>query len=121
MSDPDRLAEPTRPALTWLLAENQSSRDSDWTPYECCDCPFATVNPEREPPNPYDRGEGYYDCALLDREAIWGENPPCTADDWRRRARAEVERLRREQGSVAGYRTADGRIHDPKDVEIIRF
>ena len=42
-------------------------------------------------------------------------------DDEIRSLVAEVKRLRREQGSVAGYRTADGRIHDPKDVEIIRF
>ena len=127
MSDPDRLEEvrQRRPALSWLLAEDQNGHNPDGTPWECPYCPFATVNPEREPPNPDDPGEGWYNCALLPRIAVWGESPACTAEDWRGRARreliGEVERLRREQGSVAGYRTADGRIHDPRDVEIIRF
>jgi hypothetical protein len=85
------------PALTWLLADEQHGRELDGTPFECCICPFATVSPDREPPNPDDPGEGYYDCALLDRKAIWGENPECAAADWRKRARTEIDRAQRQR------------------------
>lgn len=95
----ERMAERDRqraeqPALTWLLAEDQAGREFDGTPFVCSRCPFATANPEHDQPNPADPGEGYYDCALLDREEIWDESPECTAADWRARARAELEGLR---------------------------
>jgi hypothetical protein len=70
-------------ALNWLLL-------NDELPLECCDCPFATVSHNEEPPNPVDRGEGFYDCALLHRERVWGENPQCVRADWRLRARDEL-------------------------------
>ena len=58
---------------------------------ECAGCSFATVDPAAEyPPNPSDPGEGYYNCSLLQRQHIWGERPPCTIEDWQRRAREEL-------------------------------
>lgn len=57
-------------------------------PFECCDCPFATVDSRYDLPNPADPGEGHYVCSLLTR-TVWGESPECTADDWIALARAQ--------------------------------
>jgi hypothetical protein len=65
-------------------------------PSECagmCDCPFATVNDSSPEPNPSDPGEGHYDCALIDRPKVWGEDPPCTPNEWRLRAVQELKAL----------------------------
>lgn len=89
-----------RPALAWVLGRGNLSTpgpDVPGAPYvgpgggECAWCPFATETPgEPYPPNPADPGEGYYDCSLLNRHRIWGENPPCTHADWAARARREL-------------------------------
>lgn len=80
------------------------------TPPECCYCPFATPDPDSEPPNLSDPGEGHYLCALLGddevsrrndntkcwthrRKTVWGENPKCTKDDWLAKAREELDAL----------------------------
>lgn len=92
----------TRTALRWLLGQGKLG-----PPYECCDCPFGTPDPDSSPPNYADPGEGNYLCALLGaaevskrnhdkrcwtygRPTVWGENPKCTSDDWRVRACVEV-------------------------------
>lgn len=82
------------PALDWLLAEETSGlpawRDITWLPGGCAGCPFSSVDPHATPPNPADPDEGYYDCALLGKKAIWGENPICEPEHWRARARQEL-------------------------------
>lgn len=94
-----------RPALQWLLGVGHLQ-----TPPECCDCPFATPDPNSEAPNPADPGEGDYRCSLLGdeevtkrndnpacwthrRSTVWGENPKCTNADWVTRARNEIAGL----------------------------
>lgn len=74
--DPEKM-----PALHRVL-NNQFAR-----PDGCSDCPFA-FNPQDV--NYADPDEGHYDCKLLQKEAIWGEEPECEGDDWRERARDEL-------------------------------
>lgn len=63
--------------LNVLIANSGRSPDG------CSECPFATIDPhDDDGPNPFDPDEGYYDCALLGRARIWGEDPPCTTVDW---------------------------------------
>ncbi len=76
-------------------------------PHECCDCPFARVADDDEPPNPADPGEGNYLCLLLGKEevsrrndnrkcwtfglpTVWGEQPLCKEEDWAKRGRQEL-------------------------------
>ena len=59
-------------------------------PSGCSDCPFAS---ESEEVNPYSRDEGRYDCALLGKEKIWGEEPQCGSDDWRGQGQQEIEAI----------------------------
>lgn len=81
-------------ALDWLLAERGYEREIDGRPSECCHCPFATAEVRlHDEPNPADPGEGHYECALLDRtgrDAVWGEEPVCSSEDWRAKARDEL-------------------------------
>jgi len=87
----ERIAE-SAPALTWLLQHQ-------FVPDDCCDydaCPFAT--PEPDPHNPAwgysgDASERYFICSLLDRKHVWGEDSPCTNEQWRDRAVVELEAL----------------------------
>lgn len=53
-------------------------------PFECHDCKFATADPAyfdecgRPDFNVGDPGEGHYNCSLLNKTGIWGEQPICT-------------------------------------------
>lgn len=80
-------------ALEYLLADDIDGRDIDGIPDECCSCPFGTAQQEPYAPNPYDPGEGYYQCALLNLTSVWGESPKCSVKDWRARARHELREL----------------------------
>jgi len=60
----------------------------------CSPCPFAEAELSPYPPNRYDPDEGHYTCHLLNRARIWGEGPACSDQDWRDRARAELEALK---------------------------
>lgn len=88
-------------ALHWLLNKPEMP-----PPFECCDCPFSRVDPNSEPPNYADPGEGNYLCDLLGEAevsrrnnnarcwtyrlpTVWGENPKCTLKDWQAAARGE--------------------------------
>ncbi len=62
-------------------------------PWGCADCPFATVSEGHDPPNPADLDEGHYDCRLMCRPGIWGENVACQTIDWQRLAKKELEAL----------------------------
>lgn len=58
----------------------------------CARCPFSEEYGEwGERPNAADPDEGYYNCHLLDVQKIWGENPRCTAENWRNKAATEIE------------------------------
>lgn len=80
-------------ALDWLLSDDtRNLQNPDGTPFECCDCPFAHPDPKHDPPNPADRGEGYYICGLLENHpTVWGEGPICDVKDWKRQARRELD------------------------------
>lgn len=102
------------PALHWLLFAPRPYGGGVGNlerPPECCHCPFATPDPNEEPPNPSDPGEGHYRCGLLGDEevskrnvqtgywayhqhTVWGENPKCTGNDWLVRAREEFTSLK---------------------------
>jgi hypothetical protein len=67
------------------------------SPSGCHVCPFATEhdinNPYREIPNYADPDEGWYDCSLLNKQRIWGETPECSSDNWREKAKKEIEEI----------------------------
>jgi len=50
----------------------------------CSECPFAkpSVDVCGDDINISDPDEGHYDCGLLDKQRVWGENPDCTDRDW---------------------------------------
>lgn len=80
------------PALRYLLTGDVANPGDSYG--ACANCSFATVDAAAEyPPNSSDPDEGYYDCALLGRRHIWGENPQCSIEDWQRRAREELDAL----------------------------
>ena len=76
---------------------NEQLEVIEFRPFECCTCPFAKPSCERdnciEVPNTYDPGEGYYDCALLNKQAIWGESPQCKEEYWLGQAREVLQEL----------------------------
>jgi hypothetical protein len=51
----------------------------------CSECPFATPHKDEfgyEDINISDPDEGHYDCELLQKQEIWGEDPICKDEDW---------------------------------------
>lgn len=56
-----------------------------WEIIGCSECPFSSPSLDgfgHEDINIADPDEGYYNCALLDKKKIWGENPVCQDSDW---------------------------------------
>lgn len=45
----------------------------------CSECPFSS---EHSDINYADPDEGYYNCSLLRKEKLWGEDPICSDKDW---------------------------------------
>lgn len=110
------MSDEPRIALNYLL-------DHDDLPFECCDCQFATPDPDEERPNPADPGEGMYLCALLGEEevkarnnnkacwtygnrSVWGESPKCSRSDWRAKAREFVGNI--EAVGISSHPTVEG-------------
>jgi hypothetical protein len=77
----------THPALWQLLHNDLPFSNYDGVPTGCSDCPFASDGCDV---NPSDPDEGYYKCSLIDAEDLWGEDPICKLDDWRKKARMEL-------------------------------
>lgn len=50
-----------------------------WGIIGCSECPFSE-NPQDV--NEADPDEGYYDCSLMKKGGIWGENPICSDRAW---------------------------------------
>lgn len=50
----------------------------------CSECPFSEPHSDvlGNDINIADPDEGHYDCRLLCKHEIWGENPVCTDKDW---------------------------------------
>jgi len=68
----------------------ETDLDGDLTPWQCVDCPFGTLDqPYEQVMN--DVSEAYYQCSLLG-ERVWGESAPCKPEDWRKKARDEINR-----------------------------
>jgi hypothetical protein len=71
-------------ALSHLL----SAEANGHRPVRCTGCPFG---------RPVPGSPGLFDCGLLNRpglvQAVNGEHPPCTAEDWGDRARQDLARL----------------------------
>lgn len=81
-----------RPALDLLLRRGWSeglAYISEGKPPDCTMCPFSSrsIEPYHQIDN--DVTEAHYACSLL-REVVWGEYPPCSEQQWRERARAEL-------------------------------
>lgn len=69
------------------------SGDTLEKPQYCHNCPFAIESDrDEEKPNPADRAEGYYNCAIL-KEKMWGENPKCEDRHWQEIIRNEVRKI----------------------------
>jgi hypothetical protein len=84
-------------------------------PYGCSDCIFAKEHGGWDSqPNPADRDEGYYDCQLINKEKIWGENPQCTSDNWREKGEQEV-------GAIAEFTIQQELINEAADALIYEF
>jgi hypothetical protein len=96
--EPPPARTPALDVLLQRIGDGAYTFDLAGTPHECGSlgwrCPFVTGEHDV---NFSDPGEGYYDCSLLDKTEVWGENPPCQADHWRARARAELDGLLTEQ------------------------
>jgi hypothetical protein len=85
----------TRPALDRLLQTQHIFDMPLALPGEeatgCAGCVFSTLNECETPAEiAHDPDEAYYDCALLGRNRIWGEEPQCSIADWQLRARMEL-------------------------------
>lgn len=116
--------------------KNHGDPDID-LPFECCNCPFGVLDPHEPFPNYTDPGEGHFQCSLLGPEItaqrnqensesrgyeyyqlglVWGENPLCTVDDWRNKARDELEIINKlvESFSTAGMADLVSRLSQAK-------
>lgn len=109
-----RKTPPVRPALDFLLDTDADPLARDWagTPLTCIGCPFAApvgwwALLRYEPPadGELDRLPGFplaeqaaagfprlnHVRCTLKEDRVWAVDPICTVDDWRRRARIEVD------------------------------
>lgn len=89
------MAKKPLPVLSLILSDSYQWNQWDKRPMECCYCPFATPSYKRDPvnfypPNSADPGEGHYDCAPLEKEAVWGEQPKCGEEIWKTALRDEL-------------------------------
>jgi len=85
-----KITEETHPSLWQLLQITSQFNNYDGTPFGCSYCKFSIINKELNSINMDDPDEGYYDCSLLNKQKIWGENPICNLFDWVKKAKEEL-------------------------------
>lgn len=86
-----KITKESHPALWFVLYGTDLGAWSwmgDGVPGTCEMCPFGKLTvPYHEVAN--DPSEAYYNCRLL-RTQVWGEDPKCQEENWKKQARQEL-------------------------------
>lgn len=79
--------------VLWTLFFNGDSAAQIERPFSCHGCPFA-IHHNDWGNNPEPREDrGYYDCQLLNKKKVWGQDPQCHRFDWCDKGAKEIEAI----------------------------
>ena len=62
---------------------------------DCSECPFGELS-DGEEENYDDPIENYFKCSLIGKDRVFGEDHPCTCEDWVNQLKKEVEQLEKQ-------------------------